>query len=144
MSYMTVEARHAVEHLEKGGISVELIDLRTISPIDWPTIAESIRKTGRLLVLDTSNSFCSVAGEVIARAAEELFGDLKCPPRRICLPDFPTPTTSALTDRFDRREADVVRIAGELMVPVASVADIVAVPKAPLDLPGPMVTSSLR
>jgi acetoin:2,6-dichlorophenolindophenol oxidoreductase subunit beta len=136
MSYMTVEARHALEHLEKGGVSAELIDLRTISPIDWPTIAESIRKTGRLLVLDTSNSFCSVAGEVIARAAEELFSDLKCPPRRICLPDIPTPTSSALTERYYRRAEDVVRAAGEMTGRDVPIANLVAERTAPHDVPG--------
>lgn len=136
MSYMTVEARHAADHLGKSGISVELIDLRTISPIDWPTIEESVRKTGRLLVLDTSNSFCSVAGEVIAHAAEELFEELRCPPRRICLPDYPTPTSYALTEQFYRRAEDVVRIAAEMTGRDAPVAKLVAERTTPHDVPG--------
>lgn len=136
MSYMTVEARHAVQHLEQQGISSELIDLRTISPIDWTTIAESVRKTGRLLVLDTSNSFCSVAGEVIARAAEELFDELRSSPKRICLPDFPTPTSSALTAQFYRRAEDVVRVAGEMTGRNVSTANLIAERTAPHDVPG--------
>ena len=136
MSYMTVEARHAVQHLEQQGISSELIDLRTISPIDWTTIAESVRKTGRLLVLDTSNSFCSVAGEVIARAAEELFDELRSSPKRICLPDFPAPTSSALTAQFYRRAEDVVRVAGEMTGRNVSTANLIAERTAPHDVPG--------
>lgn len=136
MSYMTVEARHAVDHLTQNGISAELIDLRTTSPIDWTTIAESVRKTGRLLVLDTSNSYCSVAGEIVARGAEELFGDMRCAPKRICLPDFPTPTSCALTEHFYRRAEDVIDAVNEMIGCRVPIANLVAERTAPHDVPG--------
>lgn len=115
MSYMTVEARHAVDLLEKVGVSAELLDLRTVSPLDWDAIFESVRKTGRLLVLDTASESFSVAAEVVARVAEELFPALKSRPGRLCMPDFPVPTSSALTETFYRRAEDIVtKVAGML------------------------------
>jgi pyruvate dehydrogenase E1 component beta subunit len=56
MSHMTIEALHAVEILEKHGISIDLIDLRTVKPIDWGKIFYSVHKTGRLLAIDTATS----------------------------------------------------------------------------------------
>lgn len=53
LSYMVVEALHAVDHLREHGVSCELIDLRTIKPLDWGTVLTSVSKTGRLLALDT-------------------------------------------------------------------------------------------
>ena len=60
MSYMTVEALHAVEHMEPQGIFCDVLDLRTISPLDWEMVFNSVRKTGRLLVLDTSSKTWAV------------------------------------------------------------------------------------
>src|SRR6185503_15844017 len=67
MSYMTIEGLHAVDHLASQGIGCELIDLRTIRPLDWDTVEQSVRRTGRLLVLDPGTLTGSVAGEVVAR-----------------------------------------------------------------------------
>ena len=100
MSYMTIEALKAINFLNKYKISCELIDLRTISPIDYKTIYLSVKKTGRVLVLDTGNANGSVAGEIIARISMNLFDFLKSAPKRIALPDFPTPTSISLTKNF--------------------------------------------
>ncbi|MBC8417538.1 MAG: alpha-ketoacid dehydrogenase subunit beta, partial [Desulfobacterales bacterium] len=102
-SYMTVEALHAVEFLETNGISAELINLRSIKPIDWEMIFSSVRKTGRLLVLDTGPESGSIAGEVIARVSSNCFDALKQAPRHLTLPDIPTPTSLALTKVFYKR-----------------------------------------
>jgi acetoin:2,6-dichlorophenolindophenol oxidoreductase subunit beta len=100
MSYMTIEALRATNFLERQNISCELIDLRTVSPIDWDSIYTSVRKTGRLLVLDTGAITGSISGEIVARIAMNLFSDLRCAPQRIALPDVPTPTSPALTEKF--------------------------------------------
>jgi len=100
MSYMTVEASHVVDFLDKNNVSCELIDLRSIAPIDWEEIYLSVKKTGRLLVLDTGATTGSVAGEIIARVSIDLFDFLNCAPQRIALPDVPTPTSPALTKDF--------------------------------------------
>ena len=100
MSYMTIEALHSVDHLKKLNINCDLIDLRTISPIDWDMIVTSVRKTGKLLVLDSGAEFGSIAGEIIARICKECWSDLKIRPDRIAMPDCPEPTSYGLTKHF--------------------------------------------
>ncbi len=108
MSYMSVEAIHAIDYLQdKCNINCDLIDLRSINPIDWETIFDSVRKTGRLLVLDTGWETLSVAGEIVARCAIECFDSMKCPPVRMALPDCPTPTSWALTKNYYKEAVDI-------------------------------------
>jgi len=107
MSYMTVEALHAANYLEKHGISCEVIDLRTIKPLDWNAVMDSVDKTGRLLALDSGFTTGSVAGEIIARVAMEKFNKLKLPPARLAMPDVPEPTSYGLTKNFYIRASDV-------------------------------------
>ncbi|MEY4126412.1 MAG: hypothetical protein RL737_601, partial [Bacteroidota bacterium] len=71
MSYMTIEALHAANYLQQKGISCEVVDLRSIKPLDWDMVVESVNKTGRLLVLDSGFTTGSVAGEIIARITIE-------------------------------------------------------------------------
>ncbi len=99
-AYMTLEALKAMNFLVANGISAELIDLRTIHPIDWDTIFASVRKTSRLLVLDTSFSCGGIGSEIIAQVAQHGFAQLSCPPRLIGLPNGPVPTSPALTEGF--------------------------------------------
>ena len=100
MSYMNLEAMRASEYLSKKGISCEILDLRSVNPIDWKTIIRSIKKTKRLIVLDTSSQTASLSAEIIAKASTELFSEMKTPPMRICLPDSPVPTSFGLTENF--------------------------------------------
>ena len=115
LSYMTIEALHAVEALEKEGISCDLIDLRTIKPIDFDPIVISVKKTGRLLVLDTGVRTGSIAGEIIARVSIESFDSLIQSPERITLPDFPTPTSSELTRGFYRRTENIIDVVSNML-----------------------------
>ena len=114
-SYMTVEALHAIEFLETNGISCELINLRSVKPIDWEMIFSSVRKTGRLLALDTGPESGSIAGEVIARVSSNCFDALKHAPRRLTLPDIPTPTSLALTKVFYKRAEDIADVVGSML-----------------------------
>lgn len=98
MSYMTIEALHAVEFLKEQGIHCDLIDLRTIKPIDWETIYESVKKTGKLIVLDTGFEFCSVASEIIAQVTMDCFGDLSMAPRRLAISDHSVLTSPTLAN----------------------------------------------
>lgn len=107
MSYMTIEALHAAEYLAKQGISCEIIDLRTIKPLDWNTVFCSVEKTGRLLTLDSGFTTGSVAGEIVARVTMERFSTLKIAPARLAMPDTPEPTSSALTKNYYVRAADI-------------------------------------
>ena len=72
MSYMTIEALHAVEHLSAQDVNCDLIDLRCVRPLDWLTIEASVNKTGRLLVLDTGNLTGSVSGEIVGASYNKL------------------------------------------------------------------------
>jgi pyruvate dehydrogenase E1 component beta subunit len=76
---------------ESDGISAEVFDPRTVYPFDWEGLATSVRKTGRLVVIDDTNRTCGLAAEVVATAAEELADALVAPPRRITRADAPIP-----------------------------------------------------
>jgi len=80
---MIREVQRAMVKAKEAGISVELIDLRTIYPIDRPTLALSIKKTGRLLFVAEGSSSFGVGAEIIAVANEEAFLSLEAPPRRV-------------------------------------------------------------
>lgn len=73
-----------------------MVDPRTVKPLDTPLILESVKKTGRLVVTDTSWKTCGMASEVAAVVVESGFASLKAPIRRVALPDVPTPASSAL------------------------------------------------
>lgn len=107
MSYMTVEALHAADFLATRGIACEVLDLRTIKPLDWKAVYRSVARTGRLLALDSGFSTGSVAGEIVARVAMEQFHLLKAPPARLAMPDVPEPTSFGLTKGFYVRPADI-------------------------------------
>jgi len=140
MSYMSVEAIYASNYLEKQGISCEIIDLRTIKPLDWETVMESVSKTGRLLALDSGFSTGSVAGEIIARVSMEKFNALKSAPARLAMPDVPEPTSPALTKGFYIRAADVAeKVMGMLGKDTGQVRKDLTEPR-PHDIPGKWFT----
>ncbi|MBS3905139.1 MAG: alpha-ketoacid dehydrogenase subunit beta [Simkania sp.] len=99
-SHMTLEAWKAIGLLENDGISIELIDLRTIKPLDKETVLNSVLKTGRVIVLDPDWRTCGFASELLAILAEEAFDSLKSPPVRITYPDHPCPTSWALSNHY--------------------------------------------
>ena len=99
-SYMVIEAMRAAEFLSQFGISVEVIDLRSIRPLDEGTIINSIIKTGKLIVADTSWVQYGVASEIAGLVAEKAFSYLKAPVVRIGLPDSPAPSSKVLEDAF--------------------------------------------
>jgi len=82
--------------LEEKGISVEVIDPRTIIPIDMQTIIQSVKKTGRLVVMDEEPKTGSWASEIAATVSEEAFDYLDAPVRRVCAPDTPIPFSPVL------------------------------------------------
>jgi pyruvate dehydrogenase E1 component beta subunit len=79
-SFMTLEALRAADYLAKDGIEAEVIDVRTLKPLDVPCILQSVCRTGRLLAVDASWRTLGFATEVVARVAEEAHGNLRCPP----------------------------------------------------------------
>lgn len=99
-SYMTIEAMRAAEILAGMGVSAEVLDLRSVAPLDRTAIAASVARTGRLVAADTGHAECGVSAEVIAVATEDAFAHLKAAPRRVALPGVPSPTTPALADLY--------------------------------------------
>ena len=98
--------------LAKDGIDVEIIDLRTLSPIDMDTVIESVEKTGRLICVDEANPRCSIASDVAATVAQEAFKALKGPIRMVTAPHTPVPFSPALEDLYipsAERIGDAVR-----------------------------------
>ncbi len=107
-SYMVIEAVKTADFLKENGISVEVIDVRTLKPLDEESIFQSVCKTGRVLVVDEGYYSCGFAADVIARVAEKIFSALKCPPQRITSPDYPTPTSPGLTKYYYPRVSTIV------------------------------------
>src|SRR5439155_14240818 len=99
-SYATIHALKAALELEKDGIKAEIIDLRTLVPRNDAAILASVRKTGRLVVVDQGTLTGGFAGEIVARVTEQAFAALKAAPIRVALPDIPTPTTRALSNYY--------------------------------------------
>jgi len=91
MSLMVWHAVEAAARLEQEGISVEVIDPRTIVPFDEETLLESVRKTGRLLIVDEAQEFCGFSGEAAAIVSSKAFDDLDAPIRRLCALNTPHP-----------------------------------------------------
>lgn len=94
-SYMVIEALHAAKVLKEIGIELEVIDMRSVSPLDIDSVSNSVVKTGRLIVADTGHKSFGIAGELIASIIEESFLSLKKAPSRITSPDIPNPTSPA-------------------------------------------------
>ena len=96
-SYMMLESKKAVEVLnDEDNIDVELIDLRSISPIDKETILKSVKKTGKLVIADGTWRTGGVSSEIAAIVATEGFDFLTAPIKRVTLPDLPAPASGPL------------------------------------------------
>lgn len=115
VSYMIIEALRAAEELQKEGIDVEVIDLRTLKPLDEGIILESLKKTGRLLVTDTGWKTGGISAEITAIAAEKGFNYLRKPVRRVACPDVPTPAGYTLEAKFYPGVVDIIESVKELM-----------------------------
>jgi acetoin:2,6-dichlorophenolindophenol oxidoreductase subunit beta len=90
----------AAEKLAASNISAEVIDLRTLSPIDWDTVIESVESTGRLVVVDEANPRCSIATDVAAHVAHHAFDALKAAPQMVTAPHTPVPFSPVLEDLY--------------------------------------------
>ena len=95
------------DRLEAEGISVEVVDPRSLVPLDWHTIVASVRKTGRLVVADPARRLCGLAAEIIAGVSERAWDSLRSQPRRVTWPDIPVPFSPVLEARLDVGAGDV-------------------------------------
>jgi pyruvate/2-oxoglutarate/acetoin dehydrogenase E1 component len=101
--------------LQKEGISVEVIDLRTLKPLDEETILKSVRKTGRLIVVHEACKTGGFGGEIIAIVAEKASQYLKAPLKRVASADVPVPFAATLLARAICNENDIVAAARDSM-----------------------------
>jgi pyruvate/2-oxoglutarate/acetoin dehydrogenase E1 component len=108
-------ALEAAETLAKGGIEAEVVDLRTIEPLDMETICKSVKDTGRLLVAHESHSSCGLGAEIIARVYEQIPGALVAPARRLGAKHVPIPVAETLENAVLPQPADIVRLAEQIV-----------------------------
>ena len=88
--------KNGIKKLQKEGISVDHIDLRTIVPLDTDTIIKSVKKTGKLLIVDEGHESFGISGEIATRIMPEVFYDLEAPVKRLGTADVPLPFSPAL------------------------------------------------
>ncbi len=100
VSRTVIEALKAAEKLMEEGINAEVIDPRTINPMDWDTILNSVRKTNRLVVVDDGHKTGSISAEIAAKVVEEAFDSLEGPIIRVNSPDIPVPSSQPLEKTF--------------------------------------------
>jgi pyruvate/2-oxoglutarate/acetoin dehydrogenase E1 component len=114
-SYMAVEALKAARWLEQIGVSAEVVDPVSLVPLDKNTILRSVKKTGRLLVADSSWITCGMSAEIAAIASEQALGFLKSPVRRLGFQPTTCPVSKPLESLFYPDANQIVRAAAEML-----------------------------
>jgi acetoin:2,6-dichlorophenolindophenol oxidoreductase subunit beta len=102
------QAQEAAKELAGAGISVELVDPRTLKPLDMETIQGSLAKTGRLVLVENAHRMCNLSAEIAATIVEQAFGDLRKPIRRLSVPDVHIPFSPALEEGLYPGRAQIV------------------------------------
>jgi 2-oxoisovalerate dehydrogenase E1 component len=115
IAYMVKEALKAAETLAQEGISAEIIDPRTLAPLDMDTILASVHKTGRLLVVDEDYAPCGVASEIATLAMEQGFDDLDAPVRRLNGAFTPTPYSEVFAPGLVPDAVSIVQAVRDLL-----------------------------
>jgi len=115
VSYMVTEAYHAAMELAKDGIDAEVVDLRTLRPLDEELILTSVEKTGRVVVADTGWKTGGITAEVSALIVEKGFSFLKAPILRVACPDVPTPAGYTLEESFYAGKKEIIDSARKIL-----------------------------
>lgn len=105
----------AAEQLAKRGISAEVVDLRTLKPLDEATVLASARRTGRVIVVHEASRMCGIGAEVAAIVAEKAFRDLRAPVLRLTGPDAPAPASFPLEQAFVPQPGHIVSAVADLL-----------------------------
>ncbi len=103
-----VDSIKAYDFLLTKGIQCEIIDLVSINPIDYDTVYESVKKTGRLLCFDTTNGVFNVGSEIIAKVCTNRFSSLTQRPEQLSTPNTPCPTSTSLTEIYYPTRVDII------------------------------------
>jgi len=109
------EAIIAAEELTKEGIDVEIIDLRTIRPLDYATIFESVKKTNRLVILEESWPFGNISTEITYQVQNQIFDYLDAPIEKINTADTPAPYSPVLLKEWLPNHQDVIKAIKRVM-----------------------------
>jgi 2-oxoisovalerate dehydrogenase E1 component len=112
---MVGKTLHACEELAQAGIDVEVVDPRTINPLDVDTVLASVHKTGRLLIVDETFQPCGIGAEITAQVVDRGFDDLDAPIRRLNGAYAPTPYSPTLEAAVVPNVAGIVRAVQDLM-----------------------------
>ncbi|MBU3872953.1 alpha-ketoacid dehydrogenase subunit beta [Staphylococcus coagulans] len=112
---MVAVAEETANQLAEDRISAEVIDLRTVSPWDEETVLESVKKTGRLIVIDESNPQCNIAGDVASVIGDRGFDYLDGPIKKVTAPDTPVPFAANLEAAYIPNVDKVLDVASELI-----------------------------
>jgi pyruvate dehydrogenase E1 component beta subunit len=115
-SYMNVEALAAATQLASEGIEAEIVDPRSLKPLDEELILDSVRRTGRLVVADAAWRSCGAAAEISAVVAEKAFRALRAPIQRVTLPEAPAPSSRTLEAVYYPKAKDIVEAVRAVMV----------------------------
>jgi len=115
ISFMVHRALAAAAKLQEKGISIEVIDPRTLVPLDKQTIIDSVKKTGKLVIIDEEPKTGNAASEISAIVAEEAFDFLDAPIKRVCAPDTPVPFSPVLEKSWIPSEEDLIKAVTEIM-----------------------------
>jgi len=108
ISSMVDKAMRAARRLERQGIDAEVLDPRTVVPLDKEAIFRSVEKTGHLVIVDDAHRTCSFASEISATVAEEKFDCLKAPVKRVAIADVPVPFSPVLEDEIVPTERKII------------------------------------
>ncbi len=111
ISQMVHEAHAAADRLAGEGIEVEIVDLRSLRPLDESLVLESLARTGRLVIADHGWKTCGITAEIGALAAEKGYHSLRAPIERVCAPDMPTPAGYTLEQAFYQGQSEIVAAA---------------------------------
>ena len=114
-SYVVHNAMEAASELAKEGVETEVLDIRTIKPIDQELVLDSVRKTGRLVVADGGWRSFGVAAEMSCMVFEEAFDAMKSPPIRVTLPDVPAPASRTLEAAYYPTARDIILAAQKVL-----------------------------
>ena len=134
-SYMVLEALKAAEFLKKFGINCEIIDLRTLRPLDTDIFLKSVQKTGRLVVVDNDWKTGGIGAEIVSLVVENNMQCLKEPPKRIGFPECPSPTSPALSNLYYPSAKDIVKVTMHVMKREINESEIPQMHSGPLDIP---------
>ena len=115
IALMVQRALAAADKLQKKGISLEVIDPRSLVPLDKETIINSVKKTGKLVIMDEEPKIGSAASEISAVVAEEAFDFLDAPIKRVCAPDTPIPFSPVLEKFWMPDEENLIQAVTEIM-----------------------------